>query len=225
MGVKKAKLAYKKLLSTYEEGGLNLHDLECKNDSLKVKWVQVSRLKDPLFNEIFKKYTSLDIHKFWCMNLSVKDAKRKFYPGLFSDILFAWSKFNYCPPTSYNQIMGQIIWYNSCIKEQGEALVFKTWIRTGIIKIEQVFCDGKLLPCESLIRKYGNCINVIDYYRLKKAIPKEWYQVIDKKIEVEVGKSGVEKIKDVILNNLASDALVSASRRGFILSEVINKCK
>ena len=66
---KKAQIAYEKLLLNFEKGGLKLQDIEYKNTAIKCKWVQLSRLEDPLFNQLLSAYTCLDINTFWGTNL------------------------------------------------------------------------------------------------------------------------------------------------------------
>ena len=46
---KKAKIAYQRLIRHMDNGGLKLVDLGLKNTALKIKWVQVSRLKEDCF--------------------------------------------------------------------------------------------------------------------------------------------------------------------------------
>ena len=68
-----------------------------------------------------------------------------------------------------------MLWFNSHIKVEGNTLYFKTWYRKGVIKMENILSeDGTILSCEEIQNKYSRNLNIIDYCRLHKTIPKEW---------------------------------------------------
>ena len=115
---KKAKISYDRLTRTYQEGGLQLNDLELKDKALKIKWVQELRHNESVFKELVKGMLPINLDTFWKCNLSVKDTKKLFHVSMFSDIFIAWSYFNHHTPTSEKQIMNQCIWYNSFIKDK-----------------------------------------------------------------------------------------------------------
>ena len=52
-GDKKPQIAYNKLIRSYDQGGLRLLDLQKHDLALKVKWVQVARLKPDAFGFMF----------------------------------------------------------------------------------------------------------------------------------------------------------------------------
>jgi hypothetical protein len=70
----------------------------------------------------------------------------------------------------------QIIWNNENIRYNGKTLFFKLWIKSGFIKIKQLFGkDGKMLDIANLKCKMPNNSGLImEYLDIINAIPKEW---------------------------------------------------
>ena len=113
---KRAKIAYNKLCQSYEQGGLKLIDLELKNYAMKAKWMQVDKLQDSLLSEVLSKIIPLKKEHRQTCNINVKDVKKMSHDSIFTDILVAWPKVNFCNPTSAGQVKKQTIWNNTLIK-------------------------------------------------------------------------------------------------------------
>ena len=112
--------------------------------------------------------------------------------------MIAWSKFSFHVPTSYSQVCKQVLWLNSNIKERNKVIVFEGWISVGLTRFEQLLINNRLKTCQELITEFGNKINIIDYYRLIKSIPKVWFKIVQSKIETGIHPSGLEKLKNTV---------------------------
>ena len=123
-----------------------------------------------------------------------KDVTKMYKPSLLTDIICSWAKFNFFSPTSKQQILDQVIWLNSHIKENNKVLEMKKWIQKGIIYMSDIVVNNECMTCEQMIQKYGSIVNIIDYMRIKKAIPKEWFRIIKLNIEIETEKSGSQRV-------------------------------
>ena len=209
---KKPKIAYEKLIRSVDQGGLNLVDLELKDSALKTKWVQVCKYKaQTTMNELLKTLP-IDPKLIWDCNLSAKDIRRIFKPGMVTDILLAWSKIHYRKPISSTDVMRQCLWFNSNIKNpSGKTLLIKMWAKIGLNFVNQIIDDNGLKPCSSLIAEFGRKINILDYAAVVKAIPKAWLKTIKFKIETDSRKYG----SDLVQESLKCSATVYKYFRDF----------
>ena len=197
MGRKKAKIAYKKLINSYENGGLKLLDLEYKDISMKVKWAQIDRLKTNSINKMFDLAIPMKKEERWLCNMSSKDIKKLGLDNIYGDILTAWSRINFIIPTSKKQILNETIWFNSHVKDRGKVLFFKKWYKSGIHKINQIINEnGNFIPCDQLQLRYGKNIDIINYVILVRSILKDWIEIVKKKIDTEIGKKAIDFLKD-----------------------------
>ena len=114
---------------------------------------------------------------------------------VFKDVIKAWAGYNFHKPTSVIQITNQVLWYNSWIHEKNQPLFIKTMYQRGIYKISQLLENNNIKPFYKLYQEFGPGFDFLDYFRVVKAIPKEWLRVIQVNVKTEVEKSGIEKVK------------------------------
>ena len=141
---KKSNVLYNRLIAPYEMSGLKMQDLRLKDQALKCKWVQISRfIENSLLNQLFQCFSPLAPNEFWQCNISPKDCVKWFPKGnLCFDVIKAWSHINFHRPTSSKQILHQILWFNSHIKEAGKPLMFDKWAKQGVNSISDLLVIG-----------------------------------------------------------------------------------
>ena len=184
---KRAKIAYEKLIKPYHKGGLKLVDLELKDIALKVKWVQIVRLKpESCWADLVNKLAPIENDLIWKVNINSKDIGGIMTPNILTDIWKAWSRYNFRNPVSREDILDQCLWFNSHIRgKKKELLYFDSWKRSGLNFVGQLFENKTFKKYEQLWQEFGKCINIIDLVRIKKALPKEWWKLIKSNIETE----------------------------------------
>ena len=75
----------------------------------------------------------------WHCNLNVQDIRRSFDNDLYwVQVLSNWSTINYHQLGNKNEVMSQIIWWNSNIKINHKPIMWKNWYEKGIICIEDI---------------------------------------------------------------------------------------
>ena len=95
---KKPKIAYNKLIQTYQNGGLKLVDLELKYISLKVAWID--RILYSGADLVFLKVLlPLDSPMIWYCNIKPQDVT-VVSTSIARDTWKAWAAFNYHQPVS-----------------------------------------------------------------------------------------------------------------------------
>ena len=196
---KKPKIAYKRLIRNYEQGGIKLVDLETKDTAMKVKWIQVARLyPETLWSKMVNKISPLEVEILIQCNIAQKDVKKLIKEGIVMDVLSAWSKINFRHPTSASDVKSQVLWFNSNIKINSEMLCYKNWIRAGIVRFEQLITEqGIYKTMEEIQVEFGKCVNFIEYYNVRNSIPKEWMLTVKKQVEVDVKKPATQIVKDI----------------------------
>ena len=197
---KRAKIAYKKLIRSYEDGGLKLFDLEQKDISYKVKWVQVIKQRpDSALAQFMNERFPVSTELLWDCNITTKDIDQLVSPCLLSDIWKAWARINYRIPTSKQDILRQVLWFNSNIRNnKNKVILFRSWYMRGINTLQQLVNGDQYKECATLWREFGKVINIIDLTVIRRAIPKEWLSVIKHGITVDRNKPGVEIVKNSI---------------------------
>ena len=198
---KKPKIAYNKLILPYDKGGLKLQHINLRNKALKVKMVQKDRLEsdreNSLWSQLLKNVLPIEQSQFWNCNMSTQDVKKIVPRGICRDCIESWAEINYHVPVGTEEILSQVLWYNSHIKENNESLFIKKWAELGMNYVKQIIKKDKFFTCEELWGKFGVRLNYIEYFRLQKAIPKEWMLVIKHGIEIKLHKTGNEIVKGV----------------------------
>ena len=197
---KKAKIAYNRLIKSYEAGGLKLVDLETKNYALKAKWIQLLRLNsmpNTLWDAYLPCMTRIQNIHVWQINMTQKDIKSRYPKSLWREIALSWLYFMYNSPKTTQGVKKQVIWFNSHIKDKNKVMFIDEWYRAGILCVSDLIHDDNTFKtCQEMINDFGIVVNVIDYYRVMAAIPKEWKTLLKHTIN-EGSKSLVEEIADM----------------------------
>ena len=113
--------------------------------------------------------------------MAFKDAKTHFGEASYwSQVVLAWTKVNYRPPSNKSEVMNQILWLNSGIQLGSKMLNWKTWIEAGILFISDVVReDGQLITWDELGRSFNTrSVNWLEYNTLCSCIPPEWCDMI-----------------------------------------------
>ena len=82
-------------------------------------------------------------------------------------------------PKTFNDIRQQMIWGNKYINAKGKCIVYKTWIDSNIIYINDLISEYGGI-CEHVVLSYLNCktIWLIEILKLKQAISKTWLNIL-----------------------------------------------
>lgn len=210
---KPPRIAHKTLIGSQEEGGLGLMDVEQRKKSMRVKTVKkyLNREKMEEWKVIMKHFLNK------CSNLRigddilwmrVKKGMIKGIPDFYKEVLEAWRDF--LPhidfkPQGRETILNQPLFLNAKITTDGTDVFFKKWLDVDIKRVRDILYEYKngFLPLQFVIDALEEAkedFNVStlkkQYDVVKKAIPKEWIEIIEsgekeeEKVEVsfKVGK-------------------------------------
>ena len=170
-GGKKAKIAYKNLQNSKEEGGLNLVNLVLKDKSLKATWHQILVSEKDYATTVYKIMGKVILDEdIWRCTLLPEDVKYlKIRVQFWEDVLKSWSSFNYyknCRPET------QLLWYNSHIRVQNKPFFWADAYKNGLKYVYQLFSSCEWKSEKAIYDEFK--LSVLRYNGIKKAIPGEW---------------------------------------------------
>lgn len=176
------KIKYAKLIQPLAAGGLNLHDMEAKFFSLKVIWVKKLLMSNPNSSFASMAYASLplDDQRIWDSNISPGDIRANFVSAQWIDIWHAWAMINFNDPTTKENVLDQIIWYNSHVKMAGRVLCFRSWIQKGIWSLRAIFneVENRFMGFQEASQLFGDFTDPLTYLGVIHAVPAEWKRLL-----------------------------------------------
>ena len=188
---KRPKISLKCLQCNTTVGGLGLVDLKCKDQAIKISWVQLIK-QDLKFATLVYEIISPKIkHEIWKCNFKESDIKNITENAFWKDVLKAWARLNYDENPTYHQ---QIIWYNSLIKIGGKIIAWSTPIRKNLLHVSQLVENGKIIPNEVAKDKYG--LTYLQLASIISAVPKSWLEQAKKETGVTSGVTTYDLIID-----------------------------
>jgi hypothetical protein len=170
------------MINTIENGGMNLQDITCKMESLKLKWIK--KLTDDEFKSPWKAYLNSkfkeNIEKVIHYNYT-KDMYPNFRDAFYNDMFTMWAKIHHTQPTDNEHICWQSLWNNANIKADGHCIYYKSWDSKNIRFIQDITgSNGLLLSKNDLVNKYSLTSKQLEYETLIHAIPKAWKSTLKK---------------------------------------------
>lgn len=143
------------------------------------------------------------------MQTIIKDVKSKFW----TDVLKYWSKISFKHPGSKYEILQQSIWYNSFIRINNKPVMYKKWFESGIRKIGDIMTENRFLSYAEFSQKFNIQTNILHFYGITHAIPREWIDQVVNTIDDNVGQKGsvynsvisAEKPSQIVYRTLIKD--------------------
>ena len=170
---KRPKIAYYRLIQSYEKGGLKLVDLQIKEAALKC--AVVKKQKTWTFFHGFSTILPITIPRIWDCNIECRDIKltdTQKYSISFS-ILCAWAKYNFTE-VDIDNLAAQCLWLNSYVRKGDRPFICKQLVRNRIFKVKDMVKDNRLKTLTELNQGSNHAINFLTYISICKSIPKNW---------------------------------------------------
>ena len=187
---KKDKIKRSILTKKYEEGGLNMTDIETYLKAIHLKWIK--RLHDDNLNanwKVLPKYflnqlgQDLIVFKMNLKNVNQLDKKILIkIPTFYQELLKTWIDQNansIKEPKNYLDLRKQVIWGNVFSKFQNKILIYEKWIASNILFVNDIIDDKGNISTEVIFSKLKDKTNwIAEISTLRKAIPKTWQEII-----------------------------------------------
>ena len=143
--------------------------------SQKLKWVQrlqsnVSDWKEILLHRL-NNYNLLWISdKFYIRNAVIPTISNPFWIEVFEDWSCTLDRYKNHVKTEQD-ILSQCIWNNDNIKIGNKPVVYKNWIKNGVVFVNDIIdINGTPYPLDALCVKYSLKTNFLQYEGVKRAI-------------------------------------------------------
>ena len=176
----KAKIAFKTLQSHKKCSGLGLVNLEMKDISLKISWIQVIQ-SDESMAAIAYHYLNPQLRELiWKCNINPKEVHSlNIKSSFWKDVLYAWSMVHYQIESQVESPGDQVIWLNSAIKISGSIVWWSHIFKRGLKFTSQLFTNNQLISCGVANASYG--LSIMEYNSLVSAIPLSWWRILRSK--------------------------------------------
>ena len=176
---RRPKVKFNILCASKEQGGLNLVNIKNKDLALKASWIPYLN-DDPTLAEMCYESLGVSILKehIWTTNINEKDVRQNFPKGFWTDVLAIWVNYNFVKEMkSPEEVLNQVIWYNSLIKIDRKIFFWKTPYKKGLLQIKSIVDEnGHFITGAQAYDKYN--LTTMQFNAIKSAIPKTWKAVI-----------------------------------------------
>ena len=176
---KPEKIKRATIVGDIESGGLKMVDFESMVKALKSTWInRLLTTENGSWGHIpmyFLNELHVPLQMLVKCNYTMKSLPYNL-PKFYSQVLKCYAEIHHKEPSDYDEIMEQIIWYNSFITVNGNTLFYKDWYEKGVMFVFDIVNNHNLL-CnpDELCDKYGiNTDNFLKHYSLRMAIPRKW---------------------------------------------------
>ena len=106
-------------------------------------------------------------------------------PDFYCDLLCTWftvKQVNYVKDIhhTYGSVTKEMIWLNCDIKFKGKALLYKNWIKSGILFLGDIVIGNRFLTVKELKDKliYYDGRWLSEYAKIRAAIQQRWRRII-----------------------------------------------
>jgi hypothetical protein len=175
------KVKYTCMIINIDNGGLKLQDLECKIESLKLKWI--CRIADPEYSALWKTYIqskmpNMDINKCCYYNMADTDYP-SFNDNFYKEMFKTWVEMHYKEPANAEEVAREIIWHNNYIKVNSRGINGRIGKNRLMFIQDLLEPSGKFATYTHLNKKYNVTIDVMTLNSIISAIPTKWKKLIN----------------------------------------------
>ena len=132
-------------MNKIEKGGLNMIDLKSQISAMRASWASriVTAPADSLWSYLLKYYLSIFGDDYLILKTTIVNKTMfpslKQIPEFYQDVVLSYNKSKIMSLEDFhNNIQNQPIWGNRFIKLKKETLLFKSWVRNGIIAMKNL---------------------------------------------------------------------------------------
>ena len=168
---KRPKISNNILKSPKDQGGLCLVDLEAKHLALIAQWpflIQGDKFLEVSCYEQFNPTLKQDI---WLTNLNETDVDKLFSHSFWKYVLVAWSKCVHFLPMTYDEVMSQLLWYNSYIRINNQPVFYRNLYKSGCKHVRDIHNGQEFMSYHEFISKFPETVTWLQYEGLIQSIP------------------------------------------------------
>ena len=175
---KTEKIKRNLLIQSLENGGLRMPHVESFQAALKISWIK--KLIDPTYSAPWKtlilpKFEKFGGDKLWLLNPEGLIKLANNFNSFWKGIIIKWATLRDSSTATPETILSQPLWLNNNIKINNKTIIKHSWIKNDIFFVNDLINEtGNFLSYEEFVRKFPVNTNILDFYGLLSAIPREW---------------------------------------------------
>ena len=147
--------------------------------SVKLSWVVKLVTKNSHFTDVARACTGIENFELFFNYKNDERFLNKDIPLFYRQLSQHWYELHNTDPVQKNDILNEIIWMNRSILIENRPVFYKSWVKQGIVKLNDIVDNnGSLITVWDLNRSYGINIDIMMLNSLKSAIPKRWLKTI-----------------------------------------------
>ena len=226
---KRPKVKRDVVIQSIENGGLKVPCFATMVEANRISWVKRLLNKNDskwklIFTSLMEPMCPIHFAETPLDKNTLDNIPLTFYKQVFN----VWNKYKSAPQTKHD-ILEQVLWNNKFIqlpsgpkKKTLKSLFWVDLYRAGIVKVKDIISqDGQFLDLNMFCREHGVKHNFIQIARMKKAVPKEWVNVIQKdkdtrinpqlhdKLLLKVDSSSIDILKNSTKSKQIYDLIVT----------------
>ena len=179
------KIKRKTLIGNKLEGGLEVPDVELFSKTLKLKWLKSLTSEEEANWKIIPNFFLNQYgENLLILKMNVDSLKSlppiQYTLSLFYNEILTWyiDLNNLKPikkPNTFYDIRTQVMWGNRYIKFKGKCLIFKDWIKSGLVFVNDIINDKGEINETFILAKLSHTRNWIsELSRVRHSIPNSW---------------------------------------------------
>ena len=186
-GGKREKIKRTTLIGNKLEGGIEIPDTDTFFKSLKIKWVKTLINKSNANWKLLPAYFMKDFgDNFLIFRMNIDNLKKlpksNTLSPFYEDLIKCWilvSQENCLKTDNFENIRKQIIWGNKNITINNKCLVYKNWIKSNILFVNDILNENGEIKEQHILTKLEDKSNWIsEISKLKSCIPKLWKNIL-----------------------------------------------
>ena len=167
---RRSKIPLKVLKLPKNEGGMQLVDLNSKQNALKVSWVQTLAHDSNYANLAYSRFACWLKEDIWKCELAAKDVNQVTKDKFWQEVLIAWKLFR--EKSDMFTEDRHFIWLNSNITISKELVNWSEPYKRGLKWVHQLYPNGQRITYEQANLLFG--MSAMELNMLISAIPKRW---------------------------------------------------
>ena len=161
---------------------MRLLDLRKKHLALLIQWIfTLTPEKHPFLHVALYQAVQTELgESIWIANLKVKDGEKLIStPSIWRTIFLAWCEYNFFRPCTAQEVLNQVLWYNSNIKIGGEVAKNRQAIRQGVLMVKEITTrKGEFHTYDEICTLYPGAFTWLSYANLCAAVPSNWITIL-----------------------------------------------
>ena len=204
-----SKIKLELLQMPKDYGGLKMVDIDIKQNAIKINWVPKICNRGDLeyaYGWLLPQIKA----KIWEINLAPMHVNKLIpYDSHWRRVLHSWCRYHYVETFSGEEVLNEILWFNSNICVMGKPIVNFQCMNMGPVILKDILDDrGNKVSYQQINQKFDNNLTWFEYKQLMSAIPEIWWYL---------SKNGlVTKLQRIELKEITMRQKVSSYVYNFI---------